>query len=93
MKKQKLPPFEPMTEMPQKIKELFEAKGILPSAVRLFYKFDMGFELEFCDTWVVITDSELAVLELLGGKFPRKTHNIFDMKKTETDIVEREFRV
>ena len=93
MKKTKLPPFEPMTEMPQKIKELFEAKGILPSAVRLFYKFDMGFELEFCDTWVVITDSELAVLEVLGGIFPRKTHNIFDMKKTRTDIVERAFRV
>ena len=60
MKKQKLPPFEPMTQMPPKIKELFEAKGILPSAVRLFYKFDMGFELEFCDTWVAITDTELA---------------------------------
>ncbi|MBQ5746791.1 MAG: hypothetical protein IIV81_02515, partial [Clostridia bacterium] len=80
----KLPPF---------IIEKFAEKGITHESVRLFFKSDMGFELEYCDAWVVLTDSELAVLEVLGGIFPRKTYNIFDMRKTNTDIVERAFRV
>ena len=86
-------PKEPMGKMPQKIEDIFCRKGILTSAVRLVYKSDMGEDLEFCDTWVVLTDSEMAVLEVLGGIFPRKTHSLFDMKKTQVDIVERSFRV
>ena len=77
----------------ENIKKMFELKGIIPDTIRLFYKSDMGIEMEFCDTWVVLTDKELAVLELLGGIFPRKTHSIFDQKKLKTDIVERSFRV
>ncbi|MBR6633198.1 MAG: ABC transporter ATP-binding protein [Clostridia bacterium] len=93
MKNTQKPPYEPMMKIPSEISEIFERKGILPSAIRLFYKSDMGESLEFCDTWVVLTGSELAVLEVLGGIFPRKTHNAFDMRKTKTDIVERSFRV
>lgn len=80
-------------KLPPHVSAKFEEKGVLSSAVRLFFKADMGVELEFCDTWVVLTDTELAVLELLGGVFPRKTHNIFDTKKTCVDFVERDFRV
>ncbi len=83
----------PKPNLDENIKSRFESKGILTDKIRLFYKSDMGFEMEFCDTWVVLTDSELAVLELLGGIFPRKTHNLFDTRKTKTDIVERSFRV
>lgn len=84
---------KPMIKMPLKIEEIFEEKGILPSAVHLFCRLDMGENLEFCDAWVVLTDSEMAVLEVLGGVFPRKTHNFFDRRRTETDVVERSFRV
>ena len=92
MKKSNVPPKEPMLSMPEKITEIFEQKGILSSAIRLFYKSDMGESLEYCDTWVVITDTELSVLEVLPGIFPRKTHNFFDNRKTIVDIVERSFR-
>ncbi len=93
MKNTKKPPHEPMMKIPLKVEELFSQKGVLPSAIRLFYKSDMGENLEFCDTWVVLTSTEMAVLEVLGGIFPRKTHSLFDTKKTQVDIVERSFRV
>ncbi|MBE6701590.1 MAG: ABC transporter ATP-binding protein [Ruminococcaceae bacterium] len=83
---------EPMMKLPSKISEIFELKGILPSAIRLFYKSDMGENMEFLDCYVVITDTELAVLEVLGGIFPKKTYNFLDTKKAETGIVERSFR-
>ncbi len=73
------------------INKLLE-KGIPEANIRLFCKSDMGIEMEFCDCFAVLTDTELVVLETLGGIFPRKTHNVFDMKKTKTDIVERSFR-
>ena len=83
----------PETDLPEKIVEMFSEKGILKNDIRLYFKSDMGIEMEFCDAWVVITEDELAVLEVLGGVFPRKTHNIFDMQKTRADVVERNFRV
>lgn len=85
-------PCDPM-KMPDIIASLFEQKGILTSDVRIFFKSDMGKDLEFCDAWVAVTDSELAVLEVLGGIFPRKTYNFFDTRKIQTDVVERSFRV
>ncbi len=84
--------FEPMMKMPENIEKIFEEKGILQSAIRLYFKSDMGINLEFCDAWVVITDSEMAILETLGGIFPRKTHSLFDGKKIQVDTVVRDFR-
>ncbi len=84
---------EPMNKMPPHIEKMLEEKGILPSAVRLFYRADMGEGLEFCDSWTVLTESELAVLETLGGIFPRKTHSLFDRNKLTVDTVERSFKV
>ncbi|MBQ5746900.1 MAG: ABC transporter ATP-binding protein [Clostridia bacterium] len=78
--------------LPPYIVEKLLEKGVPESSIRLFYKSDMGIEMEFCDSFAVLTDTELVVLETLGGIFPRKTHNIFDMRKTKTDYVERSFR-
>ncbi|MBQ7897880.1 MAG: ABC transporter ATP-binding protein [Clostridia bacterium] len=93
MDRKKFPMEEEKKKLPPFIREKFAEKGILDSDVRLYYKSDVGIEMEFCDAWVVVTDTELAVLEVLGGIFPRKTYNIFDMRKTHVDIVERNFRV
>lgn len=93
MKNNKFDMREREMKLPPHILEKFAEKGILEDSIRLFFKSDMGIEMEFCDAFVVLTDTELAVLEVLGGIFPRKTYNIFDMRKTRTDFVERGFRV
>lgn len=84
-------PEKPM--MPPEICGIFDRRGIPEADIRTFFKADMGRGLEYCDAWTVLTDSEVAVLETLGGIFEKEKNNVFNMRKSEVGIAERCFTV
>jgi hypothetical protein len=68
-----------MTQKPEKLKtpppeicDILDGKGIAPDRIKAFFKADMGASLEFADSWTVLTDDEVAVLEVLGGIFEKE---------------------
>jgi len=80
-----MPPFE--------VCGILNGKGIPESDVKACFKADMGRGLEYCDSWTVLTESEVAVLETLGGIFEKEKNNVFTLKKSEVGICERGFTV
>ena len=85
-------PEKPMLPPPE-ISSIFERKGILASDIKEFFKADMGTCLEYCDSWTVLTDNEIAVLETLGGIFEKEKTGFFNFRKSDVGIAERLWKV
>lgn len=85
-------PDKPMTPPPE-ICEIFDKKGILASNIKAWFKGDLGRGLEYCDTWTVLTEDEVAVLESLGGIFEKENKSFLSLKKSDIGIAERDWKV
>ncbi len=83
---------EPKEILPPPIAEIFERKGILLKNVKTAVRLDMGHALEYCDTWLALTDDEVAVLEVLGGIFEKEKPSL-TKQRSEVGLAERFSRV
>lgn len=80
-------------KFPPEIEAIFEAKGILRENIKKAFRADMGQALEYCDSWVVMTDDEVAVLETLGGIFEKEKKTILPYGRSRVGLSERLWRV
>ena len=79
-------------DFPSEIRQILEQKGVIFDEVLFKCRADMGLEMEYADTWISVSETEVCILETLGGIFEKKKEG-FHLRKSEVGIAERSFRV